>query len=81
MLGDTNDRFERAMLEFALRWHPYGGGSNRLIFEEFGLDPRQYFGRLARILDSDRSVAPAATRQSIRTICHHRLHSTAGASS
>ena len=79
MLGDSHDRFERAMLEFALRWHPYGGGSNRLIFDEFGLNPRQYFARLARILDSDRSITSAATRQRIRTICHDRLPPTAGA--
>ncbi|QSE89355.1 DUF3263 domain-containing protein [Rhodococcus pseudokoreensis] len=73
MLADTNDRFERQMLGFALRWHPYGGGSRRLIFEEFGLDAPTYFSRLARILDADRSVTSEKTRAAIRSVCAVRL--------
>lgn len=78
MLGDSHDRFERAVLEFALRWHPYGGGSNRLTFDEFGLNPRQYFARLAhpRLCPLHHIWGDSAA---YRTICHDRLPPTAGA--
>ncbi|OUS92340.1 hypothetical protein CA951_29595 [Rhodococcus sp. NCIMB 12038] len=74
VLADTNDRFDRQMLEFALRWHPYGGGSSRLIFEEFGMDAPTYFSKLARILDADRSITSEKTRAAIRGVCAVRLH-------
>nr|WP_192817898.1 DUF3263 domain-containing protein [Rhodococcus sp. JVH1] len=73
MLADTTDRFERLMLEFALRWHRFGGGSSRLPFEEFGMEAPAYFSRLARILESDRSITCGQTRAAIRNVCALRL--------
>ncbi|WP_155290427.1 DUF3263 domain-containing protein [Rhodococcoides fascians] len=66
---------QATMLEFALRWQPYGGGDSGDILVKFGLTDQAYFTRLALLL-ANRSVAagldPAACAE-IRATCRRRL--------
>ena len=62
------------ILEFAYRWHRFGGGSAGDIFIEFGLTEQQYFGRLRRLLDRPHDGTTAVTAlRAIRMICDYRL--------
>ncbi|KXF53468.1 hypothetical protein AXA44_08390 [Rhodococcus sp. SC4] len=45
----TNE--EEAMVVFALRWAPYGGGDEHIL-PQFGLLPAVYYRRLQRLLTS-----------------------------
>lgn len=38
------------MVDFALRWLPYGGGPAEDIIVGFGLSPREFFARLDSLL-------------------------------
>lgn len=63
------------MLEFAVRWHPYGGGEAGDILVEFGLSGRDFFTRLSTLL-STRSLAAGLdpdTLAALRATCRRRL--------
>ncbi|MBA4026436.1 MAG: hypothetical protein C0482_29195 [Gordonia sp.] len=63
------------MLEFAVRWHPYGGGDAGDILVEFGLTDRDYFTRLSTLLTT-RSLAAGLdpdTLAALRATCRQRL--------
>lgn len=63
------------LVDFAVRWYPYGGGHAEDIFVHFGLTEQQYFHRLAAIM----STHPAATGldpttiAAITSVCTARL--------
>lgn len=44
------------MLDFAIRWLPFGGGSPGDIFLEFGLSEKKFYDRLLTLI-THRSVA------------------------
>lgn len=70
---------QAAMLEFALRWQPYGGGDSGDILIEFGLTGRDFFTRLLALLDSCSVAAnlDPVMRAAITMTCHQRLaHAT-----
>ncbi|QZS59142.1 2-phospho-L-lactate guanylyltransferase [Rhodococcus opacus] len=50
------DKHEAAMIDFARRWQPFGGGTSDDIFSTFGVPPRPYFTQLTALLSS--SVTP-----------------------
>lgn len=50
------DKHEAAMIDFACRWQPFGGGTSDDIFSTFGVPPRPYFTQLTALLSS--SVTP-----------------------
>ncbi|MGW6335726.1 DUF3263 domain-containing protein [Nocardia rhamnosiphila] len=41
----------REIIEFALVWRHWGGGSDSDIFVEFGIPPREYFRRLESLIE------------------------------
>lgn len=43
--------YERAIIDFIRRWHRFGGGSARDIFEEFGLSEHEFFSRQSNCSD------------------------------
>ncbi|OZE26827.1 DUF3263 domain-containing protein [Rhodococcus sp. 05-2254-6] len=43
---------DRAILDFALKWLPWGGGSDEDIMVGFGLSAVQFYSRLQAFLDS-----------------------------
>lgn len=47
---------QQRLLEFAIRWLPFGGGSPGDIFLEFGLSEKKYYDRLLTLI-TQRSVA------------------------
>lgn len=61
------------MLQFALWWYPYGGGSAEDIFIKFGLSEKAYFQRLSHVLCSDRYSISPATRKDLHAVCERRL--------
>jgi len=66
---------QAAMLKFASRWQPYGGGDPGDILIEFGLTDRDFFTRLSTLLDTRSLVAglDPATLAAIRATCRLRL--------
>jgi hypothetical protein len=67
------DEAER-MLDFARRWYPYGGGSAEDILVEFGIGERDYFQRLADVLDSPQAGPEKENVvAAIREVCARRL--------
>jgi hypothetical protein len=63
------------LVEFALRWQPYGGGSAEDIFVEFGLTEKVYFERLSDVLYAGAAVLTPAAHAALRAICTSRLRS------
>jgi uncharacterized protein DUF3263 len=46
------DAFDRAMIEFAVQWEPYGGPREEDIFPQFGLTLDRLFARIESIIDA-----------------------------
>lgn len=61
------------MLQFALRWYPYGGGSAEDIFVKFGLTEEVYFRRLSHALCSGGTAISPALREILHAVCDRRL--------
>lgn len=70
----TSDRYDTAMIEFALQWQYFDGGDSAEIFEAFGIPERMYFQRLLGWM-SDDSVpgVDESARSRITAMCHRRL--------
>jgi hypothetical protein len=68
------DEAER-MVDFARRWYPYGGGSAEDILVEFGIGERDFFQRLADVLDSNQAARQDDENivAEIRQVCTRRL--------
>ncbi|MGV9545715.1 DUF3263 domain-containing protein [Nocardia beijingensis] len=65
--------YENDMLEFATEWAPYGGNDEE-AFVRFGLRPREFHGRLLRLLRSPAAGAlTGATMSALREQCRQRL--------
>lgn len=62
------------MLEFAKRWHPYGGGSGEDIRVGFGLSVVEFYRRVAALLGGDTlpTGLDAHEVESIRDVCRRR---------
>ncbi|OZC57157.1 hypothetical protein CH289_04545 [Rhodococcus sp. RS1C4] len=43
---------DKPILDFALKWLPWGGGPDEDIMVEFGLSTVQFYSRLQALLDS-----------------------------
>jgi hypothetical protein len=74
--------YERAIIDFIRRWHRFGGGSARDIFEEFGLSEHEFFTTTAELLGSTGAAGVSEeTANRIRKVCRWRLsvrsHTTA----
>ena len=70
----TPDRYDRAMIEFALQWQHFEGGDAGDIYETFGLPERHYFERLLGWMSGDGVPGvDADTRSRIAAVCRRRL--------
>ena len=66
--------YERAMIDFIRRWHRFGGGSARDIFEEFGLSEHEFFTKTVELLGSTGAWGVGEeTAKRIRKVCRWRL--------
>jgi hypothetical protein len=66
--------YERAILDFIRRWHRFGGGSARDIFEEFGFREHEFFTKTIELLGSTgASGVNEDTAIRIRKVCRWRL--------
>ena len=66
--------YERAIIDFIRRWHRFGGGSARDIFEEFGLSEHEFFAKTIELLGSTgASGVSDETAMRIRKVCRWRL--------
>lgn len=54
------------ILDFAARWHRFGGGSPEDIFITFGIDKATYAARVLAIVDDAHNRIDTALAQSIR---------------
>lgn len=62
------------LLDFALRWYPYGGGTAEDILVEFGISEHEYFRRLSLIIDSLQPADPdAAAYAAMKSVVTDRL--------
>ena len=66
--------YERAIIDFIRRWHRFGGGSARDIFEEFGLSEHEFFTKTVELLGSTGAAGVSEeTANRIRKVCRWRL--------
>lgn len=69
------DTFERSMVDFAIRWCQFGGGSSQDIFEEFGLFEADFFRRVLDLtieLSEDNGDHQQLCEE-VRRVCRLRL--------
>jgi len=62
---------EVALLDFAVRWAPYGGGDEHIL-PEFGLLPIDFYHRLQSLLDEHPSI-DVQVRRRLKALCAHKL--------
>jgi hypothetical protein len=64
---------ERAMIDFIRRWHRFGGGSARDIFDAFGISEHEFFTKTVELLGSTgASGVSEETANRIRKVCRWR---------
>ncbi|MGW6332970.1 DUF3263 domain-containing protein [Nocardia rhamnosiphila] len=62
------------IIDFALIWRHWGGGSDSDIFVEFGISAREYFRRLGALIERGALAnQPDGTVYQISNICRVRL--------
>jgi hypothetical protein len=66
---------ELAMLDFAVKWAPFGGGDEHIL-PEFGVFPTEFYRRLQRLL-TDHSTINDSIRRPLDELCISRLESPA----
>ncbi|ROZ49039.1 DUF3263 domain-containing protein [Rhodococcus sp. WS3] len=67
------DIHDRAMLDFAITWRPYGGSDDQ-IFPEFGVSIPAFYGRVLRMLDKPHSAGlDYQTSAVLREFCSTKL--------
>ena len=67
----TNDA---AMLEYAVRWRHWNGGSDEDIYVAFGINAPQYFQRVRRILTGpNRGTLDADVVAELMEVCNRRV--------
>jgi hypothetical protein len=73
-LGNARLRLRAGHYHFIRRWHRFGGGSARDIFEEFGLGEHEFFTETIELLGSTgASGVSEETAIRIRKVCRWRL--------
>jgi len=60
----------RDILNFAVKWLPYGGGSDEEIFIRFGIGPDEYFSRIISAMKANN--CDAANIQTVIALAHTR---------
>lgn len=73
---------QKRMVEFAIRWLPFGGGPRGEIFLEFGLSERGYYERLLTLVthQSATKALGTADAESLIDLCTVRLTAVPGGS-
>lgn len=66
---------ELAMLDFAVKWAPFGGG-DELILPEFGIFPTVFYRRLQRVLHRHTTVDDRVRRR-LDDLCRAKLDTVA----
>ncbi|QQZ18811.1 MULTISPECIES: hypothetical protein [Rhodococcus] len=66
---------ELAMLDFAVKWAPFGGG-DELILPEFGIFPTIFYRRLRRLLTRQTDINDSVRRR-LDDLCMTKLETTA----
>lgn len=70
----TNTTDTAQILEFACRWHKFGGGPAEDILVGFGVSEHVFFRRVISALDSSAAHdIDDATRQSVLTVAQQRI--------
>lgn len=64
---------ERAMLDFALRWSPFGNDGDEYILPEFGLTPATFYQRVLTLVTTGTVRIDAATCSLLERICLDKL--------
>ena len=59
-------------LQFLSRWMPYGGCDEEIL-PEFGLTPKEFYRRLAQLLDKGVLAMDFTLRQRLREFCHVKI--------
>lgn len=69
-----NIAFERAdeMIDFAVTWRHWGGGSPEEIFVRFGISVHEYFARLELLLERGHCARQPQLRDELRQLCANR---------
>lgn len=73
MVTPDNPTEQSRLLQFALRWLPFVGGSAEDIFVEFGLSEQAFYVRLTHVLAAVGKGLPPKTRVSLRAACEQHL--------
>lgn len=47
------DSKQKQMVDFETSWYPFGGGPSKSIVEQFGLNDRDFFREVDRIVQAD----------------------------
>ena len=64
---------ERAMLNFAVRWSPFGGGE-QYIFTEFGVSVPTFYRRVLKLVESRTTTyLDSAVNENLRAYCKGKL--------
>ncbi|EHI43330.1 hypothetical protein OPAG_06607 [Rhodococcus opacus PD630] len=64
---------ERAMVNFAVRWSPFGGGE-QYIFAEFGVSVPIFYRRVLKLVESRATTyLDSAVNESLRAYCQGKL--------
>lgn len=61
--------FDAQMVQFAVRWYPFGGGAAGEIFVEFGLSEDAFYDRLWALVVQSGPELPAATKTILDRSC------------
>ncbi|MDI9939217.1 DUF3263 domain-containing protein [Rhodococcus sp. IEGM 1351] len=70
---DPLDPHERAMLNFARSWAPFGGGDDE-IFHLFGIPISVFYRRVLALLDKPRATRlDAPTSEALKELCARKL--------
>lgn len=63
---------EGDLIQFALRWEPFGGG-DEFIFPEFGVAPLLFYRRLLRILESAAEDLTMSQNHRLTRLCDQKV--------
>lgn len=69
----AESQVSRAMLDFALRWSPYGGGRDEDILVEFGITSHAFFERVLTMLATQPNGLESRKERLIKSVALDRL--------
>ncbi|MGV9711339.1 DUF3263 domain-containing protein [Gordonia sp. NPDC003424] len=68
------DKRQQQMIDFETSWYQLGGGSSKVIVERFGLNDRDFFSEVDRIVTDDPpSSLTSAELRRMRSVIRRRL--------